>query len=233
MPLTLAADTSTPVNSVALCQDDQVLAATQVQCDRLHSERLIDTVDWVLNQARHTLNDVELFTIATGPGSFTGLRIGAATWKGLAFAIRRPLVAVPTLDALARLAPTTDGLVVPVLDAKMKEVFAAVYEFRNGERNKILPDQVSSMDALLDVITDAPYFLGDGVAPYKDAILERFPKARLAPPCLNLPQAVAVAYEGQQLFLQGAETDPGLLAPVYLRKSQAELHHETKTQATP
>ncbi|MDZ4861787.1 MAG: tRNA (adenosine(37)-N6)-threonylcarbamoyltransferase complex dimerization subunit type 1 TsaB, partial [Candidatus Hydrogenedentes bacterium] len=176
---TLAADTSTPVNTVAVCEGERILAEAVVDCGRAHAERLMGTVDWVLREAGLSLNDLELLAVSIGPGSFTGLRIGVSAWKGLAFASGLPLVGVPTLDALTRLGAFHDATVCPMLDAKMKEVFAAVYRFEGGAREKIVSDRVVPIDALLNEAPADTVFFGDGAELYHDAILAGRPGARV------------------------------------------------------
>jgi tRNA threonylcarbamoyladenosine biosynthesis protein TsaB len=236
MPLVLAAETSTAINSVAILRDDALLAEAVIDGRRLHSERLLPTVDWLLGEAGLTLRDIELLAVATGPGSFTGLRIGAATWKGLALANDLPLVAVPTLDAMTRLCPCAPAShLAVVLDARMKEVFAAVYRFEGGRRIKVIQDQACSIDALLDQIvaldglSGAPLSLmGDGADLYRESILSRWPGAAIAAPAQGSPRASAVGLEALALQAAGVSTDAAGVSPVYLRKSQAEINRDLK-----
>jgi tRNA threonylcarbamoyladenosine biosynthesis protein TsaB len=219
----LAADTSTSINTVAVCDDHGLLAETIVECGRGHSERLLTTVDWVLTEAGTPLNDIDALAISIGPGSFTGVRVGVAAWKGLAFARGLPLVGVPTLDAMTRLAPAWDGLVCPLLDARMREVFGAVYRFRGGVRQKLTDDLVCPVETILDLVKEgAAWFLGNGARLYRDRILARAPGAIFAPGLASVPRASAVAAEGLALMAGGVCTDAARVTPVYLRKSQAE-----------
>lgn len=119
----LAADTSTRHCTVAVCRFDasgvcEIAAQTNVDQKRLHAERLMDCVQTTLDLCEMSLNDVTCLAISIGPGSFTGLRVGAAAWKGLAFALRLPLVAVPTLDAMSLLNALADGILVPMLGSR-------------------------------------------------------------------------------------------------------------------
>lgn len=236
MPLILAAETSTAINSVAILRDEVLLAEAVLDGRRLHSERLLPTVDWLLGEAGLTLRDIELLAVSTGPGSFTGLRIGAATWKGLALANDLPLVAVPTLDAMTRLCPGGSGsCLAVVLDARMKEVFTAVYQFKGGCRVKVIDDQACSIESLLDQIAALDGFdeggltlLGDGADLYRPVITARFPGAILAASAQGSPRASAVALEALALQAAGACTDAALVSPVYLRKSQAEINRDLK-----
>ena len=220
----LAADTTTSINTVAVCEDGRILAETVVECGRAHSERLLTTVDWVLNEARLRLGDVDALAVSIGPGSFTGVRVGVATWKGLAFGRKLPLVPVPTLDAMSRLGVFRDALVCPMLDARMHEVFGAVYQFAAGVRRKLTGDRVSPVEALLDDLGTDAIFLGNGASLYRERILARLPAAVFAPGMCSVPRASAVAAEALDLIAQGVCTDAALVAPVYLRLSQAEIN---------
>ena len=144
----LAGDTSTSINTVAVCDSGRILAETFVDCGRGHAERLLDTVDWALAEAHLTFDDIDALAISAGPGSFTGLRVGVATWKGLAFGKNLPLVAVPTLDAMARLAGLYGGAVLPLLDARMGEVFGAAYRFGPDGRMKLTEDRACPVEEL-------------------------------------------------------------------------------------
>lgn len=236
MSVLLAADTSTAIYSVALCNDDRILAEAVIDGRRLHSERLLPAVAWLLGEAGLTLADIDLLAISIGPGSFTGLRIGAATWKGLAFANDLPLVGVPTLDAMTRLATPSHGSYHAVLlDARMKEVFAAVYQFDHDGRIKVLPDQACSIDQFIAQARELPDFdpglltlTGDGAQLYQDRLREAWPAAAIASPILSVPRASAVALEAISLRDAGVTTDAALVNPVYLRKSQAEVNREKK-----
>lgn len=229
----LAADTSTSVNTVAVCDGERVLAESAVDCGRAHAERLLATVDWVLGEAGLSLDDLDALAVSIGPGSFTGLRIGAATWKGLAFAKKLPLVAVPTLDAMTRLGAFREGLVCPLLDARMKEVYGAVYRFSRGDRGKLTPDRVCPIEDLIEVLEGDAIFFGEGASVYRDRIVAKLPGALFAAPLCSFPRASAVAAEALALIEQGAPTDAALVSPVYLRKSQAEkLRAQNKASRT-
>jgi len=224
----LAADTTTSVNTVAVCDNTRILAETIVDCGRAHSERLLSTVDWVLSEAGLTLEQVEALAVTTGPGSFTGLRVGIATWKGLALANRRPLIPVPTLDAMTRLAAFRSGTVCPMLDARMGEIFGAVYAFDKGERMKRTPDHVCKVEHLMEGIEGELTVFGNGATLYAQRILDIQPQAVFLDPLCSVPRASAVATEAYALMQQGVDTDPAQVAPVYLRQSQAEINRAKK-----
>ncbi|MEK7792932.1 MAG: tRNA (adenosine(37)-N6)-threonylcarbamoyltransferase complex dimerization subunit type 1 TsaB [Candidatus Hydrogenedentota bacterium] len=218
----LAADTATAYNTVALVDDGGLLAETVVRAGRRHSERLVATVDWVLSEAGCALKDVDLLAISIGPGSFTGLRVGASAWKGLALAANLPLIGVPTLAAMTRVTAFSDEIVVPLLDARMSEVFGAVFSFVAGHRSRLTEDRVCPVSSILENVPPGAAFFGDGAELYRAAITQRVDRARFLPPEFNAPRAGAVAAEARELFAAGAIADPDAIAPVYLRDSQPE-----------
>jgi len=229
--LILAVDTSTRHCAVALCRAAgwdgtcTVLAQSCVDRPRLHAERLLEGVHWVLNAAGCSLDGVTCLAATSGPGSFTGLRVGLATWKGLAFALGLPLVAVPTLDAMARLVPVRDGVVIPLLDARMQEVFGAVYRFRNGVREELVPARACRVESLLsnDYLNEPNlYFLGEGAWRYETEVRNRTPQGHLVSPACGTSRADTVAAEACSMIAAGCCVDPALAAPCYLRVSQAE-----------
>lgn len=220
--LILAADTSSPVLSVALADDSRLLAETYVECGRAHSERLLATVDWVMTEAGRSLQDVEAYAVSVGPGSFTGLRIGVAALKGLALAQARPLIGIPTLPVLARAAGMRDGSVCPLLDARMKEVFGAVYSYTLGNRSEVVPMQAVPIESILQQAPPETLFIGAGAHEYADAIRATYPDAAFGHSGLNHPRAAAVAAEAIAALAAGAESDAASVAPIYLRGSQAE-----------
>jgi tRNA threonylcarbamoyladenosine biosynthesis protein TsaB len=224
MPIILATDTSTSINTVAVCRDGALLAEIVVQSGRRHAERLMALTATVLQEAGLTLRDVDALAVSIGPGSFTGLRIGVSAWKGLALGAQKPLVAVPTLDAMARLVSVADGWVCPLTDARMKEVYGAVYQVVAGERTCVIPPCVCPVeDVLAHLPRDiAPCFLGDGAYLYRDRIIAAHPGARFLDPSLAAPRASAVAAEAEAMLAAGTPTTAALVSPVYLRPSQAE-----------
>jgi len=227
----LAVDTSTRHCAVALCRSADgcgpcdILAQSCVDRPRLHAERLLDGVHWVLDAAACPMDRVTCLAAAAGPGSFTGLRVGLATWKGLAFALQLPLVAVPTLDAMARLVPLSDGVVIPLLDARMREIFGAVYRYRDGVRETLVQEQVCPVDDLLTggYMNERPlFFLGEGAWRYESILRAHAPQACLVSPACGTARADTVAEEACARMRAGCATDPAAAVPCYLRASQAE-----------
>lgn len=222
MPVVLAADTATDQCSVAVCDEAGAIAAISFRGKRAHAERLPGTMDDALRYAGVSLDGIDLFAISQGPGSFTGLRIGAAAWKGLAFATRRPLVGVPTLEALARNAAHGGLPVCALIDAKMDEMYGAWFVPDGDGLARATPDCVAPLDAVLALRDGPACLVGDGALRHADHIRRVRPDARIAPPDLAHPCAAAVGAIGLALWAAGAPADPALFAPVYLRRSQAE-----------
>lgn len=218
----LAADTTTSICTVAVCDANRVLAETFVECGRTHTERLVMTVDWALSETGLRLQELDALAITVGPGSFTGLRVGIAAFKGLALGKSLPLVGVPTLDAVARQGALFNGLVCPLIDAKMGEVFGAVYRYQDGKREKLTQDMVAPVERVLECTHEPTLFLGDGAALYRARILTACGRAIFAPPECSLLRASAVAAEAADLLELGISTDAAAVTPVYLRKSQPE-----------
>ncbi|MFA7691358.1 MAG: tRNA (adenosine(37)-N6)-threonylcarbamoyltransferase complex dimerization subunit type 1 TsaB [Candidatus Hydrogenedentes bacterium] len=238
--LLLACDTSTPYCALSLCAFNgeekrvHLRANYCVERHRLHAEGLLSGTHQMLEAASCTLDDISYLAVASGPGSFTGLRVGLATWKGLAFALRLPLIAVPTLDAMARLVPLYDGIALPLIDARMNEVFAAAYRYFSGTREKIISDAACSVEALITQLGEQPgpiLFFGDGAERYASEIKNLLPSAHLVAPESTTPRADTVAAEAYALLQQGVETDPALAAPTYLRRSQAEQARDASLQS--
>jgi tRNA threonylcarbamoyladenosine biosynthesis protein TsaB len=218
--LILAADTSTDWLSVALWRDGKTLTEFSEHMPRRHSEMLLEITREIMVRAGIALGDVDRFAVTHGPGSFTGVRIGVSTWKGLACAAQKPLVGVSTLEAMALGAPSAHPNICPMLDAKMAEVYAACYR-RDGERMEtVRPESAIAPTALLNGVFPGTVFLGDGALLYADAIRERSPKADILGEEYAFPHAAAIAALAARADIDVAQRDA--VKPIYLRRSQAE-----------
>ncbi len=232
----LAVETSTLTGAVALLETGGVVAESRVSVAVTHGERLMAAIDGVLRAARWDLADVEAFAVALGPGSFTGLRIGLSTVKGFAFATGKPVVGVPTLDALAWALPFCAYPVCPVLDAKKNEVYAGLYRTLEGRLEVLEAPRAVSPATLAEELragTEGPLvFVGDAVAPFTTVLTQILgTRARLAPADLRLPSAVTVGELGGWALSRGEAADPATLVPLYLRPSEAELARERRQGA--
>jgi len=222
----LATDTSTDTLTVAVCDAHAVLAEIVVHAPRTHSERLLRTADNLLAQAGLSLAEVDALAVGIGPGSFTGLRIGIAAWKGLALGTGLPLVGVPSLDALAGVHAEAERPVCPVLDARMGEVFYSIHDPGAQGMSPRFGPAVGPVSELIARVNGPVLLAGDGAIRYREELSAGLPEARFAPPLQDHARAAAVALEGLRLLEAGESGDAGAVRPVYLRKSQAERKRE-------
>jgi tRNA threonylcarbamoyladenosine biosynthesis protein TsaB len=219
----LTIDTSTTACSVALSVNGELVAEQLSNRGRTLSARLLDCVDLLLNGAGLGVGDLDGFGVALGPGSFTGLRVGIATIKGLALAVGKPVAGFSSLAMLAMNLPWASHPVCPMFDARKKEVYAGCYECRDLPHSRF-PDSVLPPEAFLDRITGPAIFVGEGAVRYRELIRTRLgEKALFAPTSAHLPRASAGALLAGDLFDRGEAVSPELLLPVYIRPSEAEL----------
>jgi tRNA threonylcarbamoyladenosine biosynthesis protein TsaB len=220
--LVLALDTTTREGSCALVQDGQVLREDVSDPERAHATRLPADLMVLLARTGVRLSQVDAFAVATGPGSFTGLRIGIATMQGLAFARRRPLVGVSALDALATIAAA--DRVTTWVDAWRGEVYAATYQHGVAEAGPI----VAPPEALLAAIETPTTFIGDGAATYRELIAGTLgPRARF-PPVLMPALAGTIARLAMSRLEAGELPSPHAIRPIYVRRPDAELAREAR-----
>ena len=221
--LILALDSTAVVASVALCRDERTVASFTVKNGNTHSETLLPMVEAVLRSAGVTTRDVELFACSTGPGSFTGVRIGTATIKGLAFARNACCLGVSTLEALAENAVPTDALICPVMNARRGQVYNALFEQKDGALCRLTPDRaisVAELEAELLAIGRPFVLVGDGVDEFTRLAPKTAPNA--ISPLLVDQHAASVAKIAYRRYLAGERGTDNDLNPVYLRMPQAE-----------
>lgn len=222
----LAIDSSGLVATVAVVEDDNTLAEYTVNYKKTHSQTLLPMLDEIAKMTELDLNSIDAVAVAAGPGSFTGLRIGSATAKGLGLALDKPLIEIPTLEGLAYNLWGTDRLVCPMMDARRGQVYTGIYRFRE-DRLEILEKQTAvSVQELADRINEIGQeviFLGDGVPVYRGMLQEnvRVPY-RLAPAHMNKQRAAAVACLALKYLAEGRTVSARDHRPDYLRMSQAE-----------
>ena len=230
----LAVDSSGQVASVALVTEDTVLAEYSVDFKKTHSESLLPMIDEVLRMTETEGTSLDAIAVAAGPGSFTGLRIGASTVKGLAAVWEKPVVAVPTVDGIAANFAGSDRLICPIMDARRGQVYTGLYEFE-GNRQKVLLKQDCRM--LLDVLSEIMrrkddrevVFCGDGVPVYRKEIDEKLAaRHSYAPMHLLKQRAASVGFLAAAMLREGLVTDAIGFVPEYCRKSQAERELQEK-----
>lgn len=222
----LALDSSGLVASVAVVEDQSLLAEYTVNYKKTHSQTLLPMLDTIAEMIELDMQSVDAVAVASGPGSFTGLRIGAATAKGLGLALGKPLVAIPTLEALAFNLYGTKGVICPLMDARRNQVYTGIYQFC-GDAIKVIYEQ-AAVDIVqiiqqLNEQEEEVIYLGDGV-PVHAKTIEQQTKVpyRIAPAHLNKQRAGAVGVLAQQYIKQGKVQTAAAYQPDYLRMSQAE-----------
>ena len=232
----LALDSSGLVAAVAVVEEDQTIAEYTVNYKKTHSQTLLPMLDEVVKMSELFMNTIDAIAISGGPGSFTGLRIGSATAKGLGLALGKPLIHIPTLDGLAYNMYGASGIVCPIMDARRKQVYTGIYSFVPEEEglklNVIEPQMAIGVDELIEKLNALGMpvtFLGDGVPVYKEMLNEgvQVPHS-FAPAHMNRQRGASVGVLGIQYLKEGKVESAAEHQPDYLRVSQAEREREER-----
>lgn len=245
----LAVDSSSKVATVALIKDEKLLGEITLNDKKEHSVILMTIIQDLLIDNSLSIDDIDGYVVSKGPGSFTGLRIGMATIKGLSFGSSKPYVSVSSLDALALSASNFDGLICPIMDALRNSVYTSLYKGHstffdcNNESEssdlkhelpitleKLLDYSALDIDELLEIIKakkEKVIFIGDGVEKYKDYLIKSCPNCYFPPNHLNLVRASSLGELGSILLKNGDFDDPNS-TPFYLKKPQAEREYEQR-----
>ncbi|MCR5430910.1 MAG: tRNA (adenosine(37)-N6)-threonylcarbamoyltransferase complex dimerization subunit type 1 TsaB [Eubacterium sp.] len=225
----LAIDSSSVAGSVALYEDGEIKAEYLTLDKRTHSETLLPLIDKLKSETGLDLSSLDAIAITGGPGSYTGLRIGGATAKGLGLALDKPIINIPTMEALAYNVVGSEVLVCPMMDARKNRVFTGLYKF-DGEKIVTVKDQcVLTIDELVDEINEEVIFIGDGVDAYRDLLDEKMSVAHLfASEEDNYVKASSFVFLAKIYFDEGKITSAGKFAPDYLMLSQAERELKEK-----
>lgn len=228
----LALDSSGLVASVAIVTEEALLAEYTVNYKKTHSQTLLPMLDEIVRMVELDIKEVDAIAVAAGPGSFTGLRIGSATAKGLGLALNKPIVAVPTLDGLAYNMFGTSHLICPMMDARRNQVYTGLYEFKQGEFHTLKQQTAVAVEEIIKEINGLGrevFFLGDGVAAYREVIQEITEISyQFAPAHMNRQRAGAIGALGIELLKKGQVEAADQHEPVYLRLSQAERERAEK-----
>ena len=226
----LAIESSSLVASAAIVDDDILVAEYTVNHKITHSQTLLPMIDEILRMTHTDKHSLDAIAVSGGPGSYTGLRIGSATAKGLGMALDIPLIHVPTIDAMAYNAYGYNGLICPIMDARRSQVYTGIYEFADGRFNILLENSAITFDELMekldaiDKIGRKVMFIGDGISVFKDRINEHFNGTgyEFAPASMNRQRAASVAVLGEIYYKEGKTEPASEHLPDYLRLSQAE-----------
>ncbi|MBR5047888.1 MAG: tRNA (adenosine(37)-N6)-threonylcarbamoyltransferase complex dimerization subunit type 1 TsaB, partial [Eubacterium sp.] len=200
----LAMDSSGLVASVALVEEDNLLAEYTMNLKKTHSETLLPMIDAIVGLTGIDLSGIDAIAVSAGPGSFTGLRIGSATAKGLGMALNKPLISVPTLEGIAYHFTLSDKLICPMMDARRNQVYTAIYRFAGRKLNTVMEACACSVEELIGRVNELGreiIFLGDGVPMARDMMEEGLKVAHAyAPLHMNRQRAAAVGARAFDLY---------------------------------
>lgn len=238
----LAIDSSGLPASAAIVVDDEktgvkTLAEYTVNYKKTHSQTLLPMLDEIVKMTEFALEGLDAIAVAAGPGSFTGLRIGSATAKGLGLALGKPLIHVPTLEALAYNLWGTEGIVCPIMDARRNQVYTGIYEFADGKLTTLMRQTAVGIDELAKKLCTYDreiYFLGDGVPVHREKLIGSLmagKKIWFAPAHMAHQRAASVGALGLEYFREGRIETAVEHKPDYLRPSQAERERAQREKA--
>ena len=227
----LAIDTSTQVSSVAVVSDGKLAAELTMQAKLTHSETLLPHIEEVLGMANQKKEELEGIAVSLGPGSFTGLRIGLATAKAMAYALQLPIVGVPTLRALAWHFPVEGFQLLPMIDAQKGNVYVERYMWEHGKLLKKTEVQVLPVEEVIRRTEELPgtvVLMGDVISKRIEGKQTLPMHVMLAPLHLRMPRAANVALCGLELLKEGKTANVMDMEPVYIRRSEAEVLWEKR-----
>jgi len=230
----LGIESSSLVASVAIVEDGVTMSEYTANFKKTHSQTLLPMIDAMVNLLDLDLETIDAIAISGGPGSFTGLRIGSATAKGLGLALKKPLIHVPTLDGTAYNLYGVSGLICPIMDARRNQVYTGIYRFEQDFQVVMEQDALDMGELIekLNAMGERVIFLGDGVPVHEKLIREKMTVPfSFAPAHMNRQRAASVAALGAVYFAEGKIQDAAEHGPDYLRKSQAEREREEKEAA--
>lgn len=221
----LAIDSSAISAGCAIVDGDSVTAESFVRVGLTHSETLLPMVAHTLANAKLTAEQIDCFAVSSGPGSFTGIRIGAAAVKGMAFTRNTPCVGVSTLEAIAWNCSAVNGIVCSVMDARRQQVYNALFSFDGDRMTRLCDDRAISIEELTDELSarsEAVFLVGDGALLCYESMKDRLPDVRLVPEHLRYARGYGVAMAAKRIMEEQGTVSPETLVPTYLRPSQAE-----------
>ena len=220
----LAVETSTMMGGIAVMDDDKLVAESRLNVRVTHSERIMKEIDRVLLGAGLDISGIDAFGISIGPGSFTGLRVGLSTVKGLVYATGKKLLTVSTLEGMAWNIPFSSYQVCTMLDARRKEIYAAVFRWSDEGFERVLDERTLSINSLLAMIDTKTIFIGEGALIYKEAIVNALnDKALFGAPQHMVPSPANTALLCMKKALREEYTDALKAVPAYHRRSEAEI----------
>ncbi len=226
----LSIESASVTASCAVSQDENVLGEYSLSHKKTHSEKLMPLIEDLMQDLSLKINDIDIIAVSEGPGSYTGLRIGAAIAKSLAFAADIKIVNVPTIKSLAANIYDTDKLIVPIMDAKAGRIYTGIYKWVNGDLIEVKEQFPCNIDELIDILNDLKepvIFNGDGSVNYKEEIKNTLnQKAYFAPEIFNYLKASTLSFIAYKMAIEGNTVRPKDFKPQYLRLSQAERNRK-------
>lgn len=230
----LAIDSSSMVATVAIVTDDVLMAEYTINFKKTHSQTLLPMIDEISKMIELDMETIDAIAIAGGPGSYTGLRIGSATAKGFGLALNKPIINVPTIDALAYNLFSSQYIICPIMDARRSQVYTGIYSFGGTEMEIIKPQCIMIIDELikeLDEIGKPVMFVGDGIPVNKNIIEEKMiTEHHYAPASMNRQKASSLASLASIYYREGKIETAKEHRPEYLRLSQAERELKEKQE---
>jgi tRNA threonylcarbamoyladenosine biosynthesis protein TsaB len=221
----LAVDTATKSCSVAIIDDGTLSAELTTMDDQTHSKHLMELIHKVLGISGASAGELDGLAVTIGPGSFTGLRIGISTIKGMAYGLNKPVVGISSLDALAWQCADRSYLICPLLDARKGEVYSATYRFKNNILTPKSPEKATAPETAVQKIKEPCVFIGNGAQLYRQNIRTVMGDlAHFAPKSQNIIRASSVAFLSMESFETHDTVEVADLVPHYIRKSDAELN---------
>lgn len=222
----LAIDSSGLVATVAILEEENMLAEYTINYKKTHSQTLLPMLDEIVKQMDFDMETIDAIAVAAGPGSFTGLRIGCATAKGLGLALDKPIIPVPTVEGLAYNMFGISGLVCPLMDARRNQVYTGLYRFENGQMEVVMPQDAMAIEEIIQKINERKEkvtFLGDGVPVQRETIEKSMEVPySFAPAHMARQRAGALGMLAFVYYAQGKVEHARDHKPDYLRLSQAE-----------
>lgn len=222
------------VAAAAVVDEEKILAEYIMNHKKTHSQTLLSMLAEIVKMTELDMKEIDAIAVSSGPGSFTGLRIGSATAKGLGFALDKPLIHVPTIEAMAYNFYSTEKLICPIMDARRGQVYTGLYSFQGSRictRMEQTPMSVEDLTDKINTLKEPVVFLGDGVPVFRDVIRQRLKvSVEFAPPHLSRQRASSVAALGMLYYQEGKTETAAEHAPDYLRLSQAERELKEKQQ---
>lgn len=226
----LSIESASVTASCALAEDDNILGEYTLRHKKTHSEKLMPLIENLMQELELKMNDIDVIAISEGPGSYTGLRIGAALAKSLAFAADVKIVSVPTLKSLAANVFSLDKLIVPIMDAKVGRIYTGIYKWENGELIEVLEQFPCNIEDLIEILNNYKepiIFNGDGSINYREKIEQSLNrKSCFAAEIFNYLKASTLSFIAYKMAVDGKFIPANEFKPQYLRLSQAERNRK-------